>query len=638
MGVKHFFIWLRKNFPDTIQTIGQQDTFNTHDIEVDNLCLDMNGIFHSCAQKIYEYGAFEKKSLLIKQKYKKGLRWQMSLFAEICENIDRYVKMVKPRKRLILCIDGVAGKAKMNQQRQRRYRSEALDNCDFDTSSITPGTKFMEHLSRYIEWYIRIMISNTPDWENLDIIYSNDKVPGEGEHKIINYIRHNKESSDSYCIHGLDADLIMLSLGTRCKNMYVLRENVRNLSELHLINIGKLGTKLAYSLKWDREYPHMANKSNNGECEVAESVATVSVATVSGAGETNDNTSTKDNPTFAKFSSNNSIDDFIFMCFLVGNDFLPTIPTLAILDGGIDSMIDVYKTVGKQYGHLTRISRKNKDITVMFHQEALYAFLATLATYEKGLLEEKYNKKEDIIEDPLITQSMTHTFTKDTDGPVNTETMWSLNFEKYHDLYYSKKLDFTDKETHQEDIDNICEEYIRGLQWVMTYYKKGMPCWDWCYPDFYAPFLCDLAKVVKESENIKNQQTFELGKPIDPFMQLVCVLAPRSHDLLPFPLNNLVGSPASPLKSYYPDSIEIDFTGKRQEWEGIVILPQIDLDVVSRHYTKYLQQVGEFDKRRNISKRSLKFSYEQDESKIYTYKSFYGEITDCRANWSVIDI
>ena len=77
----------------------------------------------------------------------------------------------------------------------------------------------------------------------------------------------------------------------------------------------------------------------------------------------------KDDNLIQKFNANTAVDDFIFMCFLVGNDFVPNIPSLAILDNGIESMIDVYKNVGKYYGHLTRISRKSKDITVMFQQK-----------------------------------------------------------------------------------------------------------------------------------------------------------------------------------------------------------------------------------------------------------------------------
>ena len=566
MGIKHFFIWFKNHFPDCIKVINGKEKFEESEIEIDNLCLDMNGIFHTCAQKIYEYGDYEKnKSLLVKNHKKIGIKWQTKMFKEVCERIEFYRKMVNPKKRLILCVDGVAGSAKMAQQRQRRFKTAKdteNNSMDFDPTCITPGTKFMSYLTKYIDWYVRVMISNSPDWKDIEVIVSNEKVPGEGEHKIINYIRKYGNEYEKYCIHGLDADLIMLSLGTHMPNMFILRENVFKFDEYNILNIGLFSEKLINHLKWE-----------DGK----------------------------------QFRKKTAIDDFIFMCFLVGNDFVPTIPTLAILEGGIDIMLDVYKNVCKDYGHLTRVCNK-EDPLLVFRTESLQTFLGTLSQYEKGLMEEKMEKKDTFFEDVILNNNS-----------ECIDNKWTVNFDKYSAEYYNKKF------PNDVNINNICHDYLEGLQWIITYYRKGIPDWNWYYPFFYALFLKDLAT----SCSTFKFTTFTENIPSTPYLQLLSVLPPQSSHLLPSCLGNLITNEQSSISKYYPRNFEIDLSGKRREWEGIVIIPVADFNDIKKEYDKYEHALTDDEKRLNLFGNTYLYKYN---SKSYLFKSFYGNIDNCNVS------
>ena len=580
MGIKHFWHWYKSNFGEYIKNLRKHQDFKTINVSIDNLMIDLNGVFHNSTQKVYQYGNCKPQRRLLGQDKRKkmgGIQQQKKVFADVCSTIESLFSLVEPNKRLILCIDGPAPLSKQNQQRQRRFRS-AMEKDDeeftrFDGNSITPGTKFMDYLSKYIDWYIKKRITESAKWQQVEIIFSNEKSPGEGEHKIINYIRKYGNAEDSFCIHGLDADLIMLALGTHLPNFWILREDMYDYkNEFFVLDIGQTRKKLSSIMSWVKE--------ENKEGEI-------------------------------KFNPEYSVNDFIFICFMVGNDFLPHIPSIEIIEGGIDFILDVYKNVGERYGHLT----SNKDGDIVFQKKPLEVFMGTISQYNKGILEDKLMKKDKFFPDILLENSA-----------KIVEGKYVLDIDKYKKDYYKKC--FADG----IDIKKLCHEYLEGMQWVLSYYTRGVPDWKWCFKNHYAPFAHELAEYIGDFKFPDKRET----EPSKPFQQLLSVIPPKSYRLIPIPICQLLTNKSSPIKKFCPDKFEVDISGKRREWEGIVLLPMVDFDVIEKEYTKHIYKVDKRDLVRN--KLGKSFIYKYDNSNQFLFRSYYGNIDNCCVAIEMIDI
>jgi len=146
MGVKHFYLWYSRNFRGCLSGRPQSP--------IDVLALDLNGLFHPVAQKVFQYGNHAPPQRFLTKARPKP-KSMIHLFKEICDKIEYCRATCKPRKKLILCVDGVAGMGKMNQQRQRRFRTakslEEETDHSFNPNAFTPGTKLMDHLTKYID-------------------------------------------------------------------------------------------------------------------------------------------------------------------------------------------------------------------------------------------------------------------------------------------------------------------------------------------------------------------------------------------------------------------------------------------------------------------------------------------------------
>jgi 5'-3' exoribonuclease 2 len=367
MGVPAFFRWLVEKYPhitihaqEEIPKVLTQDNNNNNNEEdnderhnrkevvipldltkpnpngkeFDNLYLDMNGIIHPCCHPEGEEAPATEELMI----------------EAIFEYVDRVFAVVRPRKLLYLAIDGPAPRAKQNQQRSRRFRSakEARDNdlieeslrreliekgiipppkkSHWDSNVITPGTKFMDKVARGLRYYVHHRMNNDPAWKNIKVILSDASVPGEGEHKIMQFIRSQRAQpgynpNTRHVLHGLDADLIMLALATHEYEFYILREQLFAKS---MPQEGEVKRKLTLKEKYESKPFQFLN---------------ILILREYLEREFSDLRNTLPFP----FDLERIIDDFVFMCFFVGNDFLPHLPSLDIRDGAIDLLFTLYR-------------------------------------------------------------------------------------------------------------------------------------------------------------------------------------------------------------------------------------------------------------------------------------------------------
>ena len=545
MGIKHFFTWFRNNFPDRICNFAKT---NCPEISIDTFMIDLNGVFHTSAQKIFEYGNFAKQTSLLRPRKvvtKDPEHLYRACFQDICTTIDELVSIASPKKRLILAIDGVAPIGKQNQQRQRRYRGSIENSaCAFDPNCITPGTKFMDELSKYIDWHIRKNI-NSGLWK-FEVIFSNEKCPGEGEHKLISYIRRFGLSEETFCINALDADLFMLSLGTHMPNFYLLRENLYDVDYDYMyVDIGRVKQDLIKLLKWSED------------CQ-----------------------------------DERLVNDFILICFLCGNDFLPNVPSISIAENSLDMIISFYKASGE---YLTTESQ--------IDMATFKNFLRFIASSEHDMMIRRLDNKSSYIEDTILSK-----FTHE-----------NFDMKEYKRLY---------NERYFVDIEHASHSYLKGCHWNLYYYLHGISNWEWLYDNNYSPFASDL---------VDHITTFELEElprysyPLLPFQQLLCVLPPKSFDLIPEPLNKLYLK----FPDFYPDTFKINYEGKMKKWEGVVELPPISVDMIKREYETCKQFISTTDMHRNVQ--LIPVIYKMDEF-ISDFRSPFGTIKKCKVTTEDVNI
>eukprot|EP00884_Botryococcus_braunii_P023039 jgi/Botrbrau1/9419/Bobra.0252s0043.1 len=237
----------------------------------------------------------------------------------------------------------------MRRRSERSWQSKAskvpkkAQSETFDSNTITPGTPFMHRLSVALQYYIHLRLNNDPGWRNIMVILSDANVPGEGEHKVMAYIREQRGRPDwnpntRHCLYGLDADLIMLALATHEPRFIILREVVFQQAAPNKEDQAA-AIRAALTARNDPAAPLPVEHTKADKEEIARKpyqFLLVNVLREYLAFEMR-------TPVPFPWDEERIFDDFVFMCFFVGNDFLPHMPTLEIREGAIELLMHTYK-------------------------------------------------------------------------------------------------------------------------------------------------------------------------------------------------------------------------------------------------------------------------------------------------------
>ena len=580
MGVPGLFSYLRKyNKNGDAQSTIKSKLPNPS--EAVHLYLDFNGAIY--------------------QVIKPEITTEETLIIHICAYLDNLVSIYDTQvydpvsdsfgvvecsvKKLFIAIDGVPPRAKMEQQRQRRFHSvcrrdktakidakygteydKSSQNMHLDTNMITPGTVFMEKLRKALAAHI----DQTEKYRCMEVVFSDWACPGEGEHKIFAHMRETPPPAEGIknIIYGLDGDLIMLSLASRVPNLYLVRE---------AYEYGQ------YAFEHEG-FPYLFMDVNCLKVALVRECANKRLAPME---------------SITPFEIARFIDDYVVLMMLLGNDFMPKIPWIGIRQNGGEILLSAYfetqngiENNVNGYVDDNPLTSKSNLVRDEAACEAKWLFnrstgrinmlmlrdvFSNLARRENGLvikyMEERQRKhipiprestereRQQIMMDFLPLQYL------EIESDIRPRTQgWR---QRYYAICH---------ETHATDanISKICDAYLRTLIWNANYYIGRLLSWDWYFPYHYPPTLADVSQHIMEMKSHSHIQ-WPASQPVGPHTLLLMVLPEYSAGLMAGSVASAVRAGDGQLSVFFPKSYEINLALHTRYYECTPKIPKISV-------------------------------------------------------------
>lgn len=563
MGIPYFFQYAIAKSSASKQFQAVADTIPK---PCDRLFLDFNSIIHPCSAKTV--GNLSTGVT--------GDELHRLIFDSITEYTCKLIEIANPRELLYVAVDGVAPRAKMHQQRKRRFLSaqrnaqisefkkhHKIPVTHWDSNCITPGTEFMYELDIFLEsTFIQVIKTRFPTLQN--IIVSGSTIPGEGEHKMMHYIKQQQQNNIESCdvIYGLDADLIMLSLTCIHTDIVLMRES-QEFGHSHSRNKAAIPFKYLVISNLRESIKHTMGTENTSV-----------------------------------------VYDYIFICYFLGNDFLPSLPFLKIKEGALDVLIECYQ-------ELSQPIVTYHDNEYHLNMDTLTSFIEALTTRENDMMIQVTEQYQHVTprppknfntilayiqqHNPSMTQKQVqdravHEYALDLEEyPLRHKAQFEINPKddrKWRNAYYYYMFGAISHDL----VRTACMSYLKGLKWTFNYYfniTRPVDC-QWYYDYDFAPCVTDLHKnalTLHTVMHVTNTPHSITNCSIEPaHLQLLLVLPPQSKELLPNHLRPIMTELNLGCVQYYPWRFEVRTYLKTKMWECCPAIPNINIQNIYDAY------------------------------------------------------
>jgi 5'-3' exonuclease len=318
------------------------------------------------------------------------------------------------------------------------------------------------------------------------------------------------------------------------------------------------------------------------------------------------------------------LNDYIFLTFLVGNDFVLSMPFLKIKKDGLETLIAIYHQLKiKHNDYLIDYHpdlNNTPKVNLLFFKELIYEVSKKedfLMKKQQKLMNSLMNgfRHESSLEDEkkktpfeIFSSRYTHLEVCSPDHPLFEKyhnEFKKINYNKDYEIWkeeyynYYLKIDKNNLEEYNSIINNIVTNYLESLMFSLKYYFQGCPSWQWHYRFRISPLLSDVYNFLEKEISNMNEFEFKLGAPYTPFQQLMLILPPQLNNLLPSVLRPSMIDDQLLCTQFYPIDFRIDVASGIKTQYSEAILPEINEELLIGTVKKYELKLSPEEKIRN---------------------------------------